>query len=120
MTHESTGFIDSSASTTNLAKNWIHALDPSTFQQRKEEKLVTSGPYRYTRNPIYLGFFVFIIAQSLVAANWLLLLSAFVIVTVLYTQIGGEELMLTEKFGDEYREYMKRTPRLIPKIRHER
>jgi protein-S-isoprenylcysteine O-methyltransferase Ste14 len=102
-----------------LGKNWVHALDPSKFLQRKRETLVTSGPYRYVRNPIYFGAFVFIIALALVAANWLLLLPALVLITIIYAQIGKEELMLIDRFGDEYREYMKRTPRFIPKPRHE-
>lgn len=80
---------------------------------------MTSGPYRYVRNPIYLGAFTFIIALAFVAANWLLLLPALVLITIIYAQIGKEELMLIERFGIEYREYMKRTPRFIPKPRHE-
>jgi len=98
-----------------LGKNWVHALDPSKFQQRKREALVTSGPYHYVRNPIYLGAFTFIIALALVAANWLLLLPALVLITIIYRQIDKEEAMLIDRFGDEYREYMKRTPRIIPK-----
>jgi protein-S-isoprenylcysteine O-methyltransferase Ste14 len=100
-----------------IGKNWVHALDPSEFQQRKGETLVTSGPYRYVRNPIYFGSFVFIIAMALLAANWLLLLPALVIVTIIYAQIPKEELMLTNRFGDEYREYMRRTPRIIPRLK---
>jgi protein-S-isoprenylcysteine O-methyltransferase Ste14 len=102
-----------------LGKNWVHALEPSKFQQRKEETLVTSGPYQYVRNPIYLGAFTFIVALALVAANWLIILPALAVITVFYRQIEKEETMLTGRFGDEYREYVKRTPRLIPKFRHE-
>jgi protein-S-isoprenylcysteine O-methyltransferase Ste14 len=102
-----------------LGKNWVHALDPSKFLQRKKETLVTSGPYHYVRNPIYLGAFTFIIALALVAANWLLLLPALVLIMIIYSQVGKEELMLIDRFGDEYREYMKRTPRFIPTPRHE-
>ncbi|MGA2784697.1 MAG: isoprenylcysteine carboxylmethyltransferase family protein [Candidatus Bathyarchaeia archaeon] len=102
-----------------LGKNWVHALDPSKFLHRKGETLVTNGPYRYVRNPIYLGAFTFIIALALVAANWLLLLPALVLITIIYAQIGKEELMLIDRFDDEYREYMRRTPRFIPKPRHE-
>jgi len=97
-----------------LGKNWVHALDPSQFRQRKEEHLVTSGPYHYVRNPIYLGAFTLIIALAFLAANWLLLLPALFLVTLIYRQIDGEEAMLKEKFGDEYLEYAKRTPRIIP------
>jgi len=79
---------------------------------------VTSGPYHYVRNPIYLRSFVFITAMALVATNWLPLLPALVLITIIYAQIPKEELMLIDRFGDEYREYMKRTPRIIPKHKH--
>ena len=101
-----------------LGRNWVHALEPSKFLQKKGEPLVTNGPYRYIRNPIYLGSFTFVIALALVAANWLLLLPSLFIVTFIYLQIGTEEKMLMARFGDEYRDYMKRTPRLIPKFRN--
>ena len=102
-----------------LGKNWVHALEPSKFLQRKSETLVTSGPYHYVRNPISLGAFTFITALALVAANWLILLPALALTTLIYMQIGKEEAMLIARFGDEYREYMERTPRFIPKLRHE-
>jgi len=101
-----------------LGENWVHALNPSKFILRERETLVTSGPYRYVRNPIYSGSFVFIVALALVAANWLLLLPALVLITIIYAQIGKEELMLIDRFGEEYREYMNRTPRIIPKFRN--
>jgi protein-S-isoprenylcysteine O-methyltransferase Ste14 len=101
-----------------IGKNWVHAFEPSEFLERKSETLVTNGPYRYVRNPIYLGAFTFVIALAFVAANWLLLLPSLVIVTVVYLQIGNEEKMLIAKFGDQYQDYMNRTPRLIPKFRN--
>ncbi len=102
-----------------LGKNWVHALEPSKFQRRKGEALVTSGPYHYVRNPIYLGAFTFALSIAFVAANWLTLLPALAIIPPIYGQIGKEEAMLIDRFGVEYREYMKRTPRIIPKLRHE-
>ena len=77
---------------------------------------MTSGPYRYVRNPIYLGSFTFIVSLSLVAANWFILLPSLALILLIYGQIEREEAMLIERFGDEYREYMKRTPRLIPRL----
>ena len=56
--------------------------------------------------------------MALVATNWLPLLPALVLITIIYAQIPKEELMLIDRFGDEYREYMKRTPRIIPKHKH--
>ena len=98
-----------------LGKNWA----PSLSGVRKDAFLVSTGPYAIIRHPIYLGAFVFLAALSLVAANLLILLPAIALLALLYTQIGGEEATLIEKFGDEYREYMKRTPRFIPTFRHE-
>jgi protein-S-isoprenylcysteine O-methyltransferase Ste14 len=100
-----------------IGRNWVHALEPSNFKQKKTDELVTKGPYHYVRNPIYLGSFTFIIALALLAANLLLLLPSLVIITIIYTQIRKEEIMLLERFGEQYREYMNRTPRLIPKLK---
>jgi protein-S-isoprenylcysteine O-methyltransferase Ste14 len=66
-----------------LGKNWVHALEPSKFRDKGEDALVTTGPYRYVRNPIYLGAFSLIMAQALVAANWLVLLPALPIIMVI-------------------------------------
>jgi protein-S-isoprenylcysteine O-methyltransferase Ste14 len=101
-----------------LGRNWVHAFEPSEFLQKKSDVLVTTGPYRYVRNPIYLGMFTFIIALALVAANWLLLLPSFFISTLVYMQISSEEKMLIARFGDKYRDYMKQTPRFIPRFRN--
>jgi protein-S-isoprenylcysteine O-methyltransferase Ste14 len=102
-----------------IGRNWVHAFEPSRFLLR-DETLVTSGPYRYVRNPIYLGMFSFVIAVSLLAANWLILLPIIPIIAVVYGQVGKEEEMLIQRFGDEYRAYMKLTPRFIPRFRGKR
>jgi len=99
-----------------LGKNSVHALEQSKFPQKGKDELVTTGPYRYVRNPIYLGALSLMVAQTLVAANWLLLLTALPIIVVIYRRISDEEAILIERFGGEYREYMKRTPRLIPRL----
>lgn len=73
------------------------------------------GPYKYSRHPIY--FFSIIIVLSIPEMN----LSRLVIVgfIILYFYIGSiyEERKLVEIFGDEYREYQKSVPRIIPKIK---
>ncbi len=97
-----------------LGTNWVHAFEPETFRRKKRDALVTSGPYHYVRNPIYLGVFTMMIALALLASNWLVLLPEIVILLLVYRSIGDEEKMLTERFGKAYLKYMKRTPRLIP------
>ena len=98
-----------------LGKNWA----PSVSGVRNDTTLVTTGPYGIVRNPIYLGIYVSITSLALVAASWLLLLPGLALCAILYTQMSKEEAALVDRFGDAYREYMKRTPRFIPKIRHD-
>ena len=97
-----------------LGKNWVHALEPSQFMHKRKPVLVTTGPYKYTRNPIYFGAFALLLASALEAANWLVLLPVIFMVATVYRKIDGEEKMLIAKFGNKYREYMKRTPQLMP------
>jgi protein-S-isoprenylcysteine O-methyltransferase Ste14 len=98
-----------------LGKNWA----PSVSGVKKDAVLVTTGLYGFVRHPIYSGAFIFLAALTLVAANLLILLPTLALVTLLYASLDEEEAMLIDRFGDEYREYMKRTPRFIPKFRHE-
>jgi protein-S-isoprenylcysteine O-methyltransferase Ste14 len=98
-----------------LGKNWA----PSVSGVRSDTVLVTSGVYGFVRHPIYLGAFIFLAALALVATNLLILLPTLALLALLYTSIDEEEAMLIDRFGDEYREYMKRTPRFIPTLRHE-
>jgi protein-S-isoprenylcysteine O-methyltransferase Ste14 len=97
-----------------LGKNWA----PSVSGVKKDAVLVTTGLYGFVRHPIYSGAFIFLAASTLVAANLLILLPTGALIALLYASIDGEEAMLIDRFGDEYREYMKRTPRFIPKFRH--
>jgi protein-S-isoprenylcysteine O-methyltransferase Ste14 len=99
-----------------LGKNWVHGMDPSKFLLKKEHVLVTNGPYRYVRHPLYAASFTFILALAFMTANWLVLLPAVAVTALFYARVGGEEAMLVSTFGDEYCEYMKRTPRFIPKV----
>src|SRR5512140_3255599 len=68
--------------------------------------LITSGPYRFTRNPIYLGFLLIYLGFTLVAGTlWGLILSPFLIGTVTRWVIHPEEDYLEGKFEAEYVEY---------------
>ncbi|HKZ69521.1 MAG TPA: isoprenylcysteine carboxylmethyltransferase family protein [Anaerolineales bacterium] len=100
---------------------WIEATLGKNFNTtlhlREGHTLVTTGPYRWVRHPMYTSLFIFTIALLLASANWLiglpLVLSLIVIVV---NRIDREEALMMEQFGDEYREYMKRTGRLLPRL----
>jgi protein-S-isoprenylcysteine O-methyltransferase Ste14 len=95
-----------------LGKNWSH-----TPRMIKEQSLTTSGPYRFIRHPIYTAFLLILGSTLLISANWLIGL-AWLGMTALEvaSRIHFEEDMMLEYFGDQYREYMKHTGRLLPKI----
>ena len=76
--------------------------------------LVTSGVYRFTRNPMYLGMAAFYIGIA-VAAGWIwaLFLLPLVLIAIDRLVIAREEPYLERKFGQEYVEYKKRVRRWI-------
>lgn len=76
--------------------------------------VVTQGPYRFTRNPIYLGFFLIYLGFTLLNATlWGLVLSPFLLTTVNRAVIQPEETYLGSKFPDEYPAYKARVRRWI-------
>jgi methanethiol S-methyltransferase len=81
-------------------------------EKRSVDRLITNGFYRYTRHPIYL--FSLILLWLLPVMTWNRL--ALAIGVTVYTLIGStlEEHRLAAQFGQEYLEYKKRTPWLIP------
>jgi protein-S-isoprenylcysteine O-methyltransferase Ste14 len=85
-----------------------------TVVTRREHTLVTHGPYRWVRHPFYVVVFLWGLSLSLLTANWLLALLGIVAVTMLVTRTRVEEAKLSERFGDEYRAYARRTGRFFP------
>ncbi len=76
--------------------------------------LVTSGPYRFTRNPIYLGFFSIYLGFTLLAGTlWGLIASPFLFWTITSAVIHAEEIYLDGKFGDQYKEFRSRVRRWV-------
>ncbi len=88
-----------------------------TVVTRARHTLVTSGPYRWVRHPFYVAFALAMTANSVVTANWFLALTGFLAFGLIVIRTRKEEEKLIEKFGDEYRSYMERTGRFIPRLR---
>jgi protein-S-isoprenylcysteine O-methyltransferase Ste14 len=87
-----------------------------TSATRKEHKLVTSGPYRWVRHPLYTFGSSLFIAFGMMADNWFIALLGILAFIAMAIRTPKEEANLVEKFGDEYRDYMKRTGRYLPKF----
>jgi protein-S-isoprenylcysteine O-methyltransferase Ste14 len=88
----------------------------TTVITKKNHQLVTGGPYRYIRHPLYTAGLAFFVAMSVAAGSWFLLLAILTTFALLLVRTPKEEAKLLERFGDDYREYMKRTGRYIPRL----
>lgn len=85
---------------------------------RKHRELAVSGPYAYTRNPLYVGNFLIGLGFMIMVNRPAILAVFLVLFAAVYAAlIREEERALTEKFGDAYRDYLKRVPRFFPRPR---
>ena len=76
--------------------------------------IVESGPYRFTRNPIYLGMFLGLIGLAIAFDNfWLLMMLVPFALVIRYGVVAREEAYLERKFGDVYRGYRSRVRRWL-------
>jgi protein-S-isoprenylcysteine O-methyltransferase Ste14 len=87
-----------------------------TVTIRSEHQLVTSGPYKWIRHPLYTFGFIMIVSVCVALANWFILSVALLTWIPLILRTPLEESKLIEAFGDEYREYMTKTGRYFPKF----
>jgi protein-S-isoprenylcysteine O-methyltransferase Ste14 len=96
----------------SLGTNWS-----VTLEVRTEHKLVTQGVYKLVRHPMYSAFWLWAIAQALLLPNWVAGPAGLIgFGTLFFLRVGREEQLMIDTFGDEYRNYMKRTARVLPKI----
>ena len=80
------------------------------------ERLVTRGPYRYSRNPMYLGHLIFLAGLALALSSWLAA-AVFVFHAVWFDRrVRDDEARLAALFGERYRDYAARVRRWIPGI----
>ena len=99
---------------------WVQvALDTQwspQLQLTKKHHLITVGPYARIRHPLYAGMCGWFVSLSLLTANWIFVGACVLTFAGLLWRIPKEEQMMIETFGDEYKEYMKRTGRFFPKF----
>ncbi len=95
-----------------LGKNWSLAL-----VTKEEHTLVSSGPYRWVRHPMYTVIFLQSLAFSLLSSNWVIGISGLGTSILCVARVGEEEALMIEEFGDQYRAYMERTGRFVPPVK---
>ncbi|HYA35787.1 MAG TPA: isoprenylcysteine carboxylmethyltransferase family protein [Candidatus Binataceae bacterium] len=87
----------------------------------KERVVVTAGPYRWIRHPLYAFGLPMMAGWGIAADSWFILASGTVLITVLMIiRVPREEAMMLEGFGESYRDYMTRTGRFVPRWRRVR
>ena len=96
----------------DLGLNWS-----ATLQIKSEHSLVTHGVYRRIRHPMYAAHMLWAVAQGLLLENWFAgwaFMATFIPLYML--RVPKEEQMMLEQFGQEYRDYVTRTGRMIPRL----
>lgn len=84
------------------------------LKPQQASKLVTSGTYSFTRNPMYVGLMMWLVAAGIYTNNPLTLIWPVVFITYINRfQIQPEEHFLKQLFGEEYLEYSQNTPRWL-------
>ena len=96
-----------------LGRQWSHTLETATGHE-----LVTDGVYAYIRHPIYVALLLWAAAQPFLLQNVLAGWGGAVAAALIWiVRVPREEQMMLERFGEQYRLYMARTGRVIPKRR---
>ena len=90
----------------SFGDSWRIGIDRKT-----PSTLVTGGPFRFTRNPIFLFLDFFLAGIFLINGSLIFLIAAILGVLFLHFQILREEQFLREHYGDQYRRYSSRTSR---------
>lgn len=89
-----------------------------TVLTKKEHKLVTTGPFRWIRHPLYSVSMVLFLSYGMIASNWwMITITAIGLVMIVLLVIPREEAELVAKFGEEYEQYQESVRMLVPRPR---
>ena len=83
------------------------------FATNPKDKVITKGLYRFSRNPMYIGMLLMQIGLGIACSSWLYLLLTVVLAIMLNAVAPSEERYCFYRYGDDYQEYMNKTPRWI-------
>lgn len=94
---------------------WIRGWSAGTIH--KDTELTTTGPYAHTRNPLYVGSFVLGLGVALAGGHWIWPVVFLLFYGAVYTRtMAAEARLLTDVFGDRYREYATQVPVFVPRL----
>ncbi len=93
---------------------YFHKKGTNVETWKPTETLVTTGLYAYSRNPIYSAFLIFFTGLGIASGNgWNFILLPVLYLLLRHGVIAREEIYLTDKFGDTYRQYQAKVRRWL-------
>jgi len=96
----------------DLGLNWSPSLEI-----REKHELITRGIYGVIRHPMYASQWLWVIAQALLLQNWFAgVVNLIIFIPFYFMRVRAEETLMFDSFGEQYREYMKKTGAVLPKI----
>jgi protein-S-isoprenylcysteine O-methyltransferase Ste14 len=81
------------------------------FRKAPAGQPVNHGPYRFSRNPQWVGLFLVLLGSAIAVGVWLYIMVVVLVGIIYHKQILDEEKACIKKYGESYREYMERNPR---------
>lgn len=93
-----------------LGKNWSGAV----ITLKEDHKLVTTGPYKFVRHPIYTGYFLATLGTALTIGTVASYLATLMIFIGFLIRMQKEETLMTHQFPSEYPAYKQKSKKLIP------
>ena len=94
---------------------WIRGWSAGTIH--KDQELTTTGPYAFTRNPLYLGSFFIGLGVAIAGGHWIWPLVFLLFYAAVYTRtMAGEARHLSELFPERYPEYAAEVPGFLPRV----
>ena len=96
------------------ARIWFTRTGQSPIPWKPTPELILRGPYRFTRNPMYVGVTLVVIGLGIVLNNlWISLFAGPALLAVHFIAVLPEERYLAEKFGESYRSFLARVRRYV-------
>ena len=97
------------------ARAWLGGNWSGTVTLKQDHELITTGPYRWVRHPIYTGLLVALVGSAIALGEWRGPVGVALITVAFLSKFAVEERFLTQQFGNDYRRFRAQVPALIPR-----